>query len=398
MGGRVEATILDTGERIDIGGTWITPLQTEMLNLARSYDVETFSLSVAGDDLGSVKVQAGNKELDNIISRLDEMAAGINTSQPWNAPQAGEWDKQSFGGWFKQNVPDQELRQFLNDMSGEYFLCDTEKVSLLHALFYWKSNGGFEYIFGESGQSVNQMRCDGSAHQLCIRMSEELGDRVLLSCFVRRIVQDKDYATVFTGLGEFTAKRVLIAMSPTDTSNIVFEPAPNPFRLDLAERLEKFSLFAFKVVYDEPFWRNIGLSGTGIFYQEGLETVDSSPKDNTSGTLSVYSCPHSLQQLVAMTEEERKQTVLDTLAKYYGDSAARPRQYIEKSTIFDPVISGCVTVFPQNTWSTCGAVIREPEGLIHWAGTETATEFAGQMEGAIRSGRRAAEEIISALA
>ena len=398
VGGRVESTILHSGERIDIGGTWITPLQTQILNLARSYNVETFALSVAGNDLGSVKVQAGSKVLADIISQLDEMADGINTSQPWNAPQAGEWDKQSFGGWFKQNVTDQEVRQFLNDMSGEYFLCNTEKVSLLHALFYWKSNGGFEYIFGESGQSINQMRCDGSAHQLCLRMSEELGDRVLLNCFVRRIVQDKYYATVFTDLGEFTATRVLIAMSPTDTSNIVFEPALNPFRLNLAEHLVKSSLFAFKVVYEEPFWRDIGLSGTGIFYQEGLETADSSPKDNTNGTLSVYSCPHSFRQLVAMTEEERKTTVLDTLAKYYGDAAATPRQYIEKATIFDPVIRGCVTVFPPNTWTTFGAAIREPDGLIHWAGTETATEFAGQMEGAIRSGHRAAEEILSALA
>ena len=33
----------------------------------------------------------------------------------------------------------------------------------------------------------------------------------------------------------------------------------------------------------------------------------------------------------------------------------------------------------------------------HWAGTETATEFPGQMEGAVRAGERAAEEVLNAL-
>jgi len=41
--------------------------------------------------------------------------------------------------------------------------------------------------------------------------------------------------------------------------------------------------------------------------------------------------------------------------------------------------------------------LREPVGSIHWAGSETAAEFAGQMEGALRSGRRAAEEVAASL-
>jgi len=36
-----------------------------------------------------------------------------------------------------------------------------------------------------------------------------------------------------------------------------------------------------------------------------------------------------------------------------------------------------------------------PHGRVHWAGTETSTEFFGLMEGAIRSGHRAALEVLS---
>jgi hypothetical protein len=36
-------------------------------------------------------------------------------------------------------------------------------------------------------------------------------------------------------------------------------------------------------------------------------------------------------------------------------------------------------------------------GLVHWAGTETATRWAGYMDGAVESGERAADEVLAAL-
>jgi monoamine oxidase len=36
-------------------------------------------------------------------------------------------------------------------------------------------------------------------------------------------------------------------------------------------------------------------------------------------------------------------------------------------------------------------------GLIHWAGTETSTYWNGYMDGAVRSGERAAKEILNEL-
>jgi monoamine oxidase len=41
-----------------------------------------------------------------------------------------------------------------------------------------------------------------------------------------------------------------------------------------------------------------------------------------------------------------------------------------------------------------GDQIRQPVGRIHWAGTETSTYWNGYMDGAVRSGERAAAEIL----
>jgi monoamine oxidase len=44
-----------------------------------------------------------------------------------------------------------------------------------------------------------------------------------------------------------------------------------------------------------------------------------------------------------------------------------------------------------------GARLREPVGRIHWAGTETSGYWNGYMDGAVRSGERAAAEVLAEL-
>ena len=44
--------------------------------------------------------------------------------------------------------------------------------------------------------------------------------------------------------------------------------------------------------------------------------------------------------------------------------------------------------------TSLGPAIRQPHGRIHWAGTETASKWMGYVDGAIRSGERAAEEVL----
>ena len=40
-----------------------------------------------------------------------------------------------------------------------------------------------------------------------------------------------------------------------------------------------------------------------------------------------------------------------------------------------------------------GHLLRKPVGRIHWAGTETSTQWCGYMDGAVRSGERVAAEV-----
>jgi monoamine oxidase len=52
---------------------------------------------------------------------------------------------------------------------------------------------------------------------------------------------------------------------------------------------------------------------------------------------------------------------------------------------------------PPGVWTDWGAALRTPVGRLHWAGTETSEVFMGYMDGAVRSGERAAAEVVSRL-
>ncbi len=52
---------------------------------------------------------------------------------------------------------------------------------------------------------------------------------------------------------------------------------------------------------------------------------------------------------------------------------------------------------PPGVMTAYGDLIRTPEGRLHWAGTETATVWNGYLDGAVRSGERAAAEVLAPL-
>ena len=55
-----------------------------------------------------------------------------------------------------------------------------------------------------------------------------------------------------------------------------------------------------------------------------------------------------------------------------------------------------MAIYPPGALLAYGHVLREPAGRIHWAGTETSTYWNGYLDGAVRSGERAAKEVLEA--
>ena len=94
----------------------------------------------------------------------------------------------------------------------------------------------------------------------------------------------------------------------------------------------------------------------------------------------------------------RRAAVLANFTTYFGSQAANPRSYFETNWTSEEWTRGCpVAIAGPGTLLAYGPALRKPFGRIHWAGTETSTYWNGYMDGAVRSAKRAAREVLDRL-
>ena len=92
---------------------------------------------------------------------------------------------------------------------------------------------------------------------------------------------------------------------------------------------------------------------------------------------------------------DRRRAVLDALVARFGPRAASPIEFIETAWFTEPWSKGCsMAHLRPGLLSRYGPLLRTPFGRVHWAGTETSTTSHGAIDGAVRSGERAAAEIL----
>lgn len=411
VGGRVQTIDIGDEVTVDVGGQWIGPGQDRMYELAAAMGVSTFATYDVGDQIA---IEGGKRrrfsgDLPRInplvladfaqgVLRLDRLARRIDIEKPWESAGAVAWDSQTFETWIHQTLKTERARRLLRLFVKAIWAVEPANFSLLHALFYVRSGGGFEALSRTTG-GAQQDRFVGGSQVLCQRLAEKLGDAVRLESAVRRIAQEGDGVSVAAEGVEVRARRCVVAVPPTLAGRIHYDPPLPGDRDQLTQRLPQGSVVKVMAVYDEPFWRAEGLSG-----QAGSPdlpvgfTFDNSPPRGSPGILVGFLEGDSARAYGRADPEDRGRVVLECLSQYFGERAGKPEKFLEKDWSQEPWTRGCYGAHvPPGVWTQYGPALREPVGLIHWAGTETAVRHNGYMDGAVESGERAAAEVLSAL-
>jgi monoamine oxidase len=152
-------------------------------------------------------------------------------------------------------------------------------------------------------------------------------------------------------------------------------------------------------IYDEPFWREEGLSGQGTS-DNGLVrlTYDNSPPDGSPGVLLGFIEGRRARAAGRMSAPERRAAVIDCFAGLFGPRAREPCAYVERLWAEEEFTRGCYGAhMPPGAWTGYGPALRAPIGALHWAGAEYAAIWSGYMDGAVRSGEEAAAAVLALL-
>jgi monoamine oxidase len=102
------------------------------------------------------------------------------------------------------------------------------------------------------------------------------------------------------------------------------------------------------------------------------------------------------RDLCTLDPTDRRKQVLDELVSRFGAKAGSPVDFVEQNwTIERYSGGGMISHAPPGVLTEFGPALREPCGRIHWAGTESSAVMCGWVDGAVRSGERAAAEVMA---
>jgi monoamine oxidase len=411
VGGRTLNEDVGDGKVVEVGGEWVGPTQDRVAELARELEIDTFPTHIAGQNTlefnGRVSRYEGTipklnpvalLEIELTRRKLDRMVRRIRLDAPWTSPDAPRLDGTTLATWLDRRLRTRTARRLVEVAVRTVWGADSRDLSLLYALSYIGGAGSFYALLDTDG-GAQQDRFVGGSQLITLRMAESLSDRVVLSAPVRRVEHDADGITVSAGDVVARGKRVVVTAPPPACARIDWQPALPMSRAQLTQRMPGGSYLKCQAVYDEPFWRADGLSGGGVSdVGPATTTFDNSPPDGSPGILLGFASGSDARRLSRLGVSERRRAVVEGFARMYGPHARKVERYIEQDWSREPWTGGApIFYMPPGTWTGFGEALREPIGPIHWAGSETSTEWPGYMDGAVRSGDRAAAEVLATL-
>ncbi len=410
VGGRLLNAEIGGGEVVEIGGQWVGPEQDRVLALTAELGLETFPTFDQGKSVLELKgrqkrysgtiPRVGPLVLADIAlarRRLQKLADRLDPEAPGAGPEAAAHDNRTLDSWLEGAMLTRPARTLMRIAGRTIWGAEPEEMSLLHALFYMRSAGGLDPLLDVEG-GAQESRIVGGSQLLAERIAAELGPALLLRSPVTAVAVEPGGVRVDAG-PSFRALRAIVAVPLPLRAEIDFSPALGEQQRTLGRFAQFGRLIKCAAVYEKPFWRQAGLSGEALSdLGPTTLTFDNSPPSGTPGVLLGFVGGSDARHHAELSEADRRASVLECFTRLFGREAADPRDYIEQDWGAERWSGGGPTfLMPPGAWTQTGPALREPVGPVHWAGSETATRWAGFMDGAIRSGERAADEVDAAL-
>ncbi|MGP8058534.1 MAG: flavin monoamine oxidase family protein [Acidimicrobiales bacterium] len=415
VGGRSWSLRTPGGFAVEEGGQWIGPTQHHLAALAAELGVETFPTHTLGEAVewrqgtrhtytGLIPTsdhQAAAEGIEAILD-LDLAAWEVPLERPWAAPDAAALDAQTLASWLDAHLEAPAARSVLDVAVKAVFGAEPAELSLLFTLFYCHGGGGLTNLVRTTG-GAQERRFIGGSQQLALGLAAALGERVVTGSPVSAIAHGPDRVVVSGRRdGEpwrLVARRAIVAMPPVLSARLDWSPPLPGVRDQLSTRMPMGSVTKVHAIYERPFWRDEGLNGQ-VVSDDGVlrSTFDDSPPDDSHGAIVGFVAGNECRQFERLGPAARDRAVLAELERAFGPAAGRPVELVARHWPAEPYTrGGPVAISVPGALTGFGPALREPVGAVHWAGTETATEWCGYLDGALSSGTRAAAEVLLAL-
>jgi monoamine oxidase len=152
-------------------------------------------------------------------------------------------------------------------------------------------------------------------------------------------------------------------------------------------------------IYEEPFWRRGGLSGTALSARNATSWVyDNCWEDGRHGLLVGFALGSSSRKLRRLNPADRRDAILSDFSDAFGARASQAADFVDYAWQDEEFSAGCYSGYgPPGYWTGVGREMGSPVGPLFWAGTESPGAWMSTLDGAIAAGHRAADEAAASM-
>ena len=408
VGGRLWTDDVD-GVTLEIGGQWVSPDQDALIATLDELGLETYERYRDGTNIyisptGERRTFDGEifpvppkteHEIVSLIDKLDALVAEIDPDRPWEHPQAEELDEISFRRWLETQTDDEEARLNIGMfIAGAMLTKPAHSFSALQALLMAASAGSFSHLV--DADFILDKRVKGGLQQVPLLLAERLGDDLHLNAPVRTMRWNEEGVTAIADGVEVKARFAILALPPVLISRISYEPPLPRLQQQLHQHLSMGFVIKVHAVFETPFWREDGYSGTAFSpYELVHEAYDNCYDGDQRGTLVGFVSDEAADAVFRLSPEERKARILESLSHYYGPKALDTVVYYESDWGSEEWTRGAYAAsFDMGGLARYGADLRTPVGPIHFSCSDMAGKGYQHVDGAIRVGRETAAAIV----
>lgn len=260
--------------------------------------------------------------------------------------------------------------------------------------------------YQDQGTYAAARRIHGGTRRLVEVLLENLApDLLQLNHQLREVIDHGDHIELCFQTGEseisITSRRVVLTLPPRLlATSVKFSPALDERMLGLLHSTPTWMAGYAKAViaYPYPFWRDQGLSGSAISVYQGAalsEIFDASSAQAEHAVLSgFFALP---PQLRSMYRDDLDALITEQLVRLFGKQAAQPNEILIKDWFTEPCTATQADEIPPPHHPQYGHAWLQ---LDHWndklffAGTETAPQFGGYLEGALEASERVTRQLL----
>ena len=329
---------------LELGGQWVSPDQTALLATLEELGLDTYSRYREGDsvyvDAEGVRTrftgdifpvaESTAAEIERLITLLDELVAEVGVDCAVGARPGEGVDRISWSAWLAEQTDDVEARDNIALFIAAAMLTKpSHSFSLLQALLMAASAGSFTHLV--EADFILDKRVVGGLQQVPIKLAEALGDDVHLSSPVRRLEWSDAGVSAEADSVTVNARYAIVAVPPNLYSRIDFQPPLPRLSHQMHQHISLGLVIKVHAVYETPFWREDGLSGTAFSpYELVHEAYDNTNHEDPRGTLVGFVSDERADEVFKLSAEERRERILDLAVPLLRRAGPLPRRLLRE--------------------------------------------------------------------